>query len=107
MKTILKNLNRNLYEKPIFIAKEDKVFQGLPIESKDIILRYLKSFNPEFATSRVLYDEILHQNIDGYYDVGYFDGIYSWDERDIYHFEKYNMPLKQKFIDYVLTKTLD
>lgn len=27
--------------------------------------------------------------------------------KKIYHFEKYNMPLKQEFIDYVLTKTLD
>ena len=91
--------------KTIFIAEENKIFQGLPIESKDIILRYLKSFIPEFATSRVVYDEILHQNIEEYYDVGYFDGVYSWDERDIYHFEKYNMQLKQSFIDYVLTKT--
>ena len=37
-------------------------------------------------------------------DSGYYDGEYYWDETDIYHLEKYNMPINQEFIEYVLSK---
>lgn len=32
------------------------------------------------------------------------DGIYSWNRTLPYHFEKYDIPLKQEFIDYVLDR---
>ena len=38
------------------------------------------------------------------YDMGYEYNGYFWTETDIYHFEKYNMPLNEDFIKYVLSK---
>lgn len=32
-------------------------------------------------------------------DLGYYDGEFFWDETDIYHFRKYNMPLAEEFLE--------
>ena len=36
-------------------------------------------------------------------DNSFFDGKYEWSETDIYHFEKYNMPLNDSFVKFVLS----
>lgn len=35
-------------------------------------------------------------------DVWYSKDGFCWGTAEIYHFDKYNLPLKQEFIDYVL-----
>jgi hypothetical protein len=32
----------------------------------------------------------------------YTDGIYEWDDEEIYHFEHYNMKLDDEFIKHIL-----
>lgn len=92
----------NNFKKLKYINKCNNVFCGEEIDDKEEILFYLKSFKPRYATSAFVYDEIKHKTIEGIYDVGYDDGTYYWDGKDIYHLENYNMPLNSEFIKYVL-----
>ncbi|WP_314330460.1 hypothetical protein [Oribacterium sinus] len=52
-----------------------------------------------------LKDEITGQTTDkgvsGYSDE---EAGWYWDDRMVYHFEKYNMRLSEDFLDYVLSK---
>lgn len=96
--------NLDPFENIITINKSEGVFQGLPVSNKEDILKYLHQFKPILATGREVFDEVTRQKVKGFYDVGYFDGKYSWDEKDVYLFEKYNMPLKDEFIEHILTQ---
>ena len=99
---ILDISNLNPFENIITINKYEGVFQGLPVPNKETILKYLCQYKPILATSREVFDEVTRQKVKGFYDVGYFDGKYSWDEKDVYLFEKYNMPLKDEFVEHIL-----
>ena len=77
---------------------------GEPIKEKKIITQFLKNFKPNFATSGFIMDYVKNQKIEKHYNMGYeYNGFY-WNEEDIYHFIKYNMPLNQDFIDYVISQ---
>lgn len=73
------------------------------IPNKNIILQYLKSFPPDCAAGMCLKDEITGKIVNTGVN-GYEDGVYYWDTRHIYHFEKYNLILDNNFIQYVLGK---
>lgn len=75
---------------------------GKYIPEKDKILKYLKSFSPDCAAGMCLVDEITGEEV-GIGVEGYEDGVYYWDTREIYHFEKYNMELQNDFLEYVLS----
>lgn len=108
LKQISKNLNLKINDDYKYIRKNEDVFKGEKIKEKDIVLSYLTSFNkPTFATTGRVKDNVENVVVESKCDNGYDDGIYYWDETDIYHFKKYNMPLKQEFIDYVLNKWID
>ncbi len=88
-----------------YIRKKEDVFNGIEENAdKNIILDFLTSFFPNFATTACVYDNVTKTDVKERIDNGYFDGEYYWDETDIYHFEKYNMPLSDDFIKYVLSK---
>lgn len=72
-------------------------------ESKKLILNYLNSFKPICASGMWLKDEI-DGSIINIQVLGYSDGEYLWDTREIYHFEKYDMKLNDDFIKYVLSR---
>lgn len=74
---------------------------GNDIPGKEKLLRYLKSFKPDCAAGMILKDEITGEEV-GPCVEGYEDGVYYWDTREIYHFEKYNMELKNDFVEYVM-----
>ena len=78
-----------------------KELVGKEVTEKEKILRYLKSFDPDCAAGMVLVDEITREEVGNGVE-GYDDGVYYWDTREIYHFEKYNMELQKDFIDYVM-----
>ena len=83
--------------KSIFVDKN--VYQGEEIKNKQLILKYLKSFKPSWFTSAKVIDNISKKAlsaVDNLYD----DGIFEWSESEIYHFEKYNMPLNDNFISH-------
>lgn len=87
-----------------YIYYDRETFMGEPIKEKKAIIQYFKKFKPNFATSAFVMDYVKKQRREGHYNVGYeYNGFY-WNEEDIYHFEKYNMPLNQDFIDYVMLK---
>lgn len=73
------------------------------IQGKDKVLRYLKSFDPDCAAGMSLVDEVTGDTIDLGVS-GYEDGVYYWDTREIYHFDKYNLELNTDFVEYVLGK---
>ena len=88
------------------IQKEKSVFQDFDKSPYyDIIIRFFKSKKPTRYTSVFVYDEIEKKEIDTEdfnYNVCYIYGGFRWHAKDVYHFIKYNMPLTQEFIDYVL-----
>ena len=85
------------------IVQLESITSDTPIEHKQEILMYLKSF-PECAfTSQPVYDKFTKQNLDSV-DNAITDGIYTWYKSEIYYFEKYNLKLNNDFIEYVLDK---
>jgi len=67
-------------------------------------LQFLQAYYPNVASSGTVIDNVTGEEVIDLYDCGYYDGKYYWDETDIYHLEKYNMPINQEFIEYVLSK---
>lgn len=94
-------------EKVKLIRANENLYSGeSAILKKEEILKYLNSFLPCCATTGRVYDNIMEKELEWKCDAGYCDGIYYWEETDIYHFEKYNMPLKQEFIEHCLNKLI-
>ncbi|MCR5484548.1 MAG: hypothetical protein K6F09_03025 [Clostridiales bacterium] len=92
----------NHWDKPIYFDKA--VFCGDKIKDKNIILNYLYSCpRTWFTTGRVI-DHVKNVQIETRVDNVRSDGEYEWSETDIYHFEKYDMPLNDEFINHVLNK---
>lgn len=77
-----------------------------PVYGKQRIEYYLHKFEPSYAAAMSLKDEITGMTLDTGVS-GYEDpvGGWFWDDRMIYHFEKYNMRLSQDFINYVFEHT--
>ena len=73
------------------------------IPEKQKVLNYLKSFEKSAYTSAPVFDAFTKENLD-VIDDAYSDGVYTWYESEIYHFEKYNLKLNDNFIQYVLNR---
>lgn len=73
------------------------------IDSKDKVLAYMKSFEPEYCSTAYV-DDIVTGAETGIDELGFFDGEYTWYSHWIYHFEKYNLKLNDDFIAHVLSK---
>lgn len=71
------------------------------IPEKEQVLKYLKSFDIDCTAGMSLLDEITGEDV-GVGVNGYEDGDYYWDTRHIYHFEKYNLKLDERFVHHVL-----
>ena len=74
---------------------------GKSFLEKQKILQYLKSFEADCAAGMLLIDEITGKETSNSV-MGYEDGVYYWDTREIYHFEKYDMELQDDFIEYIM-----
>lgn len=71
---------------------------------KKAILKYLKSFDVSAYTSQPVYDILTGEEV-FCADNAHTDGVYTWYESEIYHFETYNLKLSKEFIEYVLAKS--
>lgn len=100
---------RRVDNQPKYIqACADKsVFQGEEIKDKYLILEYMKSFELYAVSPGRIFDEIEQREVSDICYSLYTDGQYIWSTRSIYHFEKYNMPLKSEFVEYVLSKAVE
>lgn len=86
------------------ITKNDGFTKGEKIKEKETILKYLKSFQPYAASSARIVDEDKNVEIDSICYLVYIDDLYCWSTADIYHFENYDIPLSEAFVDYILSK---
>ncbi len=82
------------------IYKEHNIYVGTPLDIKDDILVFLTSFKPKWVTSARVIDKVTGEVVRSIVNNSYSDGEYEWSGADIYHFEKYNMPLSDEFINY-------
>ena len=71
------------------------------IVNKNVVLDYMKSFEENIVCPCRIRDEITGEIIEKTL-VYYTGGEFIWDEREIYHFECYNIKLEKTFIDKVL-----
>ena len=71
--------------------------------NKKAILKYLKSFDVSAYTSQPVFDILTGEEV-FCADNAHTDGVYTWYESEIYHFETYNLNLSKEFIEYVLAK---
>lgn len=93
-------MGNKLYQvwlKPIY--KEHNIYVGTPLDIKKNILGYLTSFKSKQVTSARVIDKVtgVVRNI---VNNSYSDGEYQYSGADIFHFEKYNMPLSDEFVNY-------
>ncbi len=77
------------------------------IKQKEIVLNYIKSFEPVCVSGMFLVDEITNKPVysqtqESILVEGYTDGEFAWDTREIYHFEKYNLMLDAEFVEHIL-----
>ena len=86
------------------IKADSNCYQGEVIEHKKKIIEYFATVKPQLFTTMRVKDMVMNKEIESACNSRYFDGSFFWSEADIYHFVRYNMPLKQRFIDYVLSK---
>ena len=103
-----------MYQKSIcdykeFDCKSDypsvKTSIGFRNENSNVILTYLKKFEPVVAVTRPIIDYISgEQQKESVF--GYTDGVYWWTNEEVYHFEKYGLKLNDSFIRHVLEHSL-
>lgn len=74
-----------------------------PIDNKAIVLSYLK--NGKHPSCAPMYYKDRETGKRAVPAVYLDDGTYTWSSDTTYHFEKYDYPLPQYFIDYVLEKS--
>ncbi len=75
---------------------KDNISQSVD-KNKFKILNYLKNGRVIGAAPGILKDSFTQKQIDGQWLL-MTDGIYEWDTKLIYHYEKYNLVLPQEFI---------
>ena len=71
-------------------------------KTKDKILKYLKSFEPDCAASPKIYDYVKNEETKISL-LGYNDGDFWWGSTDMYYFEHYDLRLRDEFINHVLS----
>lgn len=73
-----------------------------PLEKKQTVLSYLKRFDICAHTTQPVFDKITGEKVlDA--DNARSDGLYTWYESEIYHFEKYNYMISPDFVEHVLS----
>lgn len=75
----------------------------IEIPGKQKVVNYLKSFEKNAYTTQPVIDVLTGEKLNFINDMR-SDGVYSWFDSEIYHFEKYNIKLDDNFIQYVLSK---
>lgn len=87
------------------LSKLKESCSDIAITEKHEILDYLKnnSFASSCATEKVV--DCFENKKTDIQMVAYHDDEYYWDDRDIYHFEKYNLKLNEDFIQHVLNRS--
>lgn len=73
----------------------------IPTKEKSKILEYLKHGEDAGVKCSSVFDFVQNELVPRTIH-RYTDGEYIWDDREIYHFEKYNIPLDEDFIKKVL-----
>lgn len=84
-------------------AELKNIMSDTEIPDKQKIIKYLKSFEKSSYTTQPVIDVLTGEKLDFVNDMR-SDGVYSWSDSEIYHFEKYNIKLDDNFIEYVLSK---
>ena len=74
------------------------------IPKKEKILIYMKSEESYCVSSGNVIDVFTNEDT-GIIKEGFKDAEYIWNSEMIYYFEKYNLILRNDFIDHVLKKT--
>lgn len=84
------------------IYKKHNIYVGTPLDIKDDILVYLTSFKPKWISSARIIDKVSGEAVIDIVNNSFSDGEYQCSGADIYYFEKYNMPLSDKFVNYFI-----
>lgn len=87
------------------ISKEEleAITSNKEIPEKHKVLEYLKSFGKTaYTTARVV--DLFTGEEQTFIDDARSDGVYTWYDSEIYHFEKYNLKLNDDFIEHVLNR---
>lgn len=84
------------------MGKEEfnKITAETPVDNKHKILAYLKRFDDCAFTSQPVYDIYGGEQVFDA-DNAKTDGVYTWYQSEIYHFEKYDLQLNDDFIHYL------
>lgn len=75
-----------------------------PEDLKKTILAYMKKQNVFSYTTAPVIDVYTGEKVVDY-DNGITDGEFYWHESTVYYFEKYNLKLKEEFIEYAKKAT--
>lgn len=93
--------------RPRYIRRDRNVYCGEAIQEKECVLKYLTYFYPNFSSSGKIHDCVLDKDVERSCNLSYFDGVYFWNDADIYHIKKYDMPLDPEFVEYAVKRLSD
>lgn len=96
----------NVLNKPLSKMTDSELKSNISnqeIPNKEIILKYMQSFDKCAFTSQPVIDRVTGEKFNCANDAR-TDGIYRWYEYEIYHFEKYNLKLNDDFIQHILNR---
>lgn len=103
MLNICEKFQEKYHDKSLPSVKE--LFQHESIEGKEKILAYLKKekWDSGARAPMLFRDVVTGKPVPGEF-CSYSDGEFSWRTDEIYYFEKYNLKLKDEFIQHVLSQ---
>ena len=72
-----------------------------PIAEKQAVLDYMNNGQKYCASARMVRDRVTGE-LTGIEDNWKTDGVFCWSSDTIYHFQRYNAPLLDGFIEHVV-----
>lgn len=77
------------------------LISDIPVDNKEKVLNYLKNGKDDGVCCSSIFDFVSSSSTGNTIHC-YTDGEFSWDDEEIYHFEKYNIKLDEEFISKII-----
>ena len=89
-------------------AATTRYYAGEPMRTatcvdKERVLSFMKAFEPVAVAAGYVRDEVTGEYAIGVGELAYEHDGWDWYQRDVYHFEKYDLELEPEFVKLALS----
>ena len=86
----------------MYVENTQKSRSKMVLNDKTKIMAYLNSVKIHAAAATLFYDNESERAVGGL--LSYRDDAFAWTNETVYHFDKYNYPLPEAFIEHIRQK---